>query len=150
MDEGPLKKLVHQDFVAIALAALVVSLALPAREIGWRVWFGVECFLFASFAPLDPSVWDDIFRLGSPNAQLFWGGVTNILLAGTWVLSRHRFHPGQVGLLALLYAVSLAMVIYCCQEALKIGFYVWIGAHGVMVLGLFISVLSPAACRTES
>ncbi|MBL8853832.1 MAG: hypothetical protein JNK57_07655 [Planctomycetaceae bacterium] len=42
MDEGPLKKLVHQDFVAIALAALVVSLALPAREIGWRVWFGVE------------------------------------------------------------------------------------------------------------
>jgi hypothetical protein len=42
MDEGPLKKLVHQDFVAIAMAALVVSLALPAREIGWRVWIDDE------------------------------------------------------------------------------------------------------------
>ena len=106
MDEGPLKKLVHQDIAAFAMATFVVSLALPAREIGWRVWFGVECFLLASVAPIDPSVWDDIFRLGSPNAQLFWGGVTNILLAGTWVLSQHRFHPGQVGLLALLYSLN--------------------------------------------
>lgn len=151
MKADPVKKLLNGDIANLGMILFLCSLALPARYLVWRTWFGFHCLLVSTLGLLEPKNWSEAlqFYYTSPNSQLLWGGVVNMLFIGTWMFSKQLFHPMQVACLALIYAVSLMMVLYFIREDLLIGFFVWIIAHTVMICGLAISTFSASEQNQE-
>jgi hypothetical protein len=129
---------IDKVIASIALAVFLVSLILPARSIS-GVDFGIACFVFSLAGLLTPGAWQRMFHLYSPDAQLIWGGILNLLFFGSCILIflRRYCERSLKLLLSLGYSVSLFMVAYNCRDSLLVGYYFWLGSHSLMVFALF-------------
>ncbi len=123
---------------------------LPARSIN-GVNYGIECFLFSLAGMLVPGVWMDMFNEYSLGSEMIWGGIANMLLIGSSILifSRRDLDELQRILISSIYFLSVIFVASYCSDFLLLGFYVWLGAHLVMVLALLSPCFDQARQERE-